>query len=56
MDHMNEWAECVGELGELVKQEKIVYKEHVVKGIDSYVDTVNLLFDGRNNGKLMIEV
>jgi len=35
---------------------KLKSREHVVKGIETFPDTLLMLFDGRNQGKLVIEV
>ncbi len=35
---------------------KLKSREHIVKGIETFPDTLLMLFDGRNQGKLVIEV
>jgi len=35
---------------------KLQSREHIVKGIETFPDTLLMLFDGRNQGKLVIEV
>ena len=56
MDHMDEYPECLAELTDLVKQGKLKYREHVDHGLENYVDVLNLLFEGKNTGKLMLRV
>jgi len=35
---------------------EIIFREHVVKGIDAFPDALAMLFAGRNEGKLLIEL
>ena len=35
---------------------KLVFREHVVKGIERFPEAFDMLFVGANNGKLLIEV
>eukprot|EP00240_Pyramimonas_obovata_P004230 CAMPEP_0118923984 /NCGR_PEP_ID=MMETSP1169-20130426/2317_1 /TAXON_ID=36882 /ORGANISM="Pyramimonas obovata, Strain CCMP722" /LENGTH=353 /DNA_ID=CAMNT_0006865057 /DNA_START=118 /DNA_END=1180 /DNA_ORIENTATION=+ len=50
----------MGEMLEVVKKGiadgKIKYKLDIQKGLESYIDVVNMLYNGSNQGKLMIEV
>ena len=55
-DHMDEYPECLAELTDLVKLGKLKYREHVDQGLENYVDVLNLLFEGKNTGKLMLRV
>jgi hypothetical protein len=57
-DHLAEYfAECMVELGDLVKQGKIKYYEDNRKvGVEEYVHIVNDLYDGKNTGKLMMTI
>ena len=57
-DHVaDEWQEAQKELVELVSAGKIKYAEDVrMGGLEAYVDVVNLLFSGGNNGKLILQI
>jgi NADPH-dependent curcumin reductase CurA len=46
----------LAEVAPLVAQGKIKYVEHVVDGFDNIPDAFLQLFDGRNNGKLVVRV
>lgn len=56
IDHMDELGEAKSELLELVKDGKIRFKEDVRDGLENYVDVVNLLFTGGNDGKLILKI
>ena len=56
MDHMDELQEAKTEILELVQSGKISFKEDVRDGLENYVDVVNLLFSGGNDGKLILKI
>ena len=56
IDHMDELTEAKTELMQLVKEGKVKFKEDVREGLENYVDVVNLLFTGDNNGKLILKI
>jgi NADPH-dependent curcumin reductase CurA len=35
---------------------KLVFREHVLKGIERFPEAFDMLFVGANNGKLLIEI
>ena len=35
---------------------KLVLDEHIVEGIENFPEALRMLFDGRNTGKLMVQV
>ena len=39
-----------------IKDGKIKYKLDVQKGLDKYIDVVNMLYTGANTGKLILEL
>jgi NADPH-dependent curcumin reductase CurA len=53
---MDELQEAKTELLELVKSGKISFKEDIREGLENYVDVVNLLFSGGNDGKLILKI
>lgn len=55
LDYVNEYAEAIAELAELVAQGKLKYQETVVEGFENLPAAVNMLFDGANQGKLIVK-
>jgi NADPH-dependent curcumin reductase CurA len=43
-------------MGKWLAVGRLQSREHVVKGIETFPETLLMLFDGRNEGKLVIEV
>ena len=57
LDFAAEFAAAVQELAPLVLSGRIKHQESVIKGgLDVMVDAVNMLFDGKNNGKLLVDL
>lgn len=52
-EHMPAMLEMVGKG---IKDGKIKYKLDVQKGLDKYIDVVNMLYTGANTGKLILEL
>jgi NADPH-dependent curcumin reductase CurA len=52
-EHMPAMLEMVG-AG--IKEGKIKYKLDVQKGLERYIDVVNMLYTGANSGKLILEL
>ncbi|MBW2942404.1 NADP-dependent oxidoreductase [Zhongshania aquimaris] len=55
-DYLDRFPEAALTIGEWVDAGKIEFKEDVVKGFDNCVTAFNRLFDGSNNGKMLIQV
>jgi len=55
-DYLDRIQEAVTDLGKWLAQGKIQYRVHVVKGLDKAPQAVNMLFDGSNQGKLIVKV
>lgn len=55
-DYYPRAAEALADLSTWLNEGKIVYKEHVVEGLDHFSNTLNMLFTGANTGKLVIKV
>lgn len=53
-DFIEEWPAAVKEMAQWIADGKINVKEHVVKGLDNYVPTLQMLFTGENFGKLIL--
>jgi len=57
LDYLNSYPQALAELIPSVLAGKIKYKEDFREvGIEDYVDTVNLLYSGKNTGKLAIKL
>jgi len=56
MDHKERYAEIVEELSAWLMGGQVQHREHVVQGLESAPAALGMLFDGSNQGKLMIEV
>ena len=35
---------------------RLKFREHVLEGLDTFPDAYEMLFDGRNHGKLLIDI
>ena len=55
-DFAARFPEAFAELMPLVHSGKLTYREHIVRGLEQAPGAVNMLFDGTNRGKLLIEV
>jgi len=54
IDHADEMEEMVSTMKKLKSQGKIKHKVDIREGIHEYVDTVNCLFTGKHEGKLLL--
>ena len=55
-DYFPRAAEAITDLSEWVIEGKIIYKEHIVEGIDGFATALQMLFTGANTGKLVLKV
>ena len=55
-DFEKEYPRGIRDMARWLQDGRIVSHEHVVKGIETFPETLLMLFDGRNQGKLVIEV
>ena len=55
-DFEKEFPRFVRDMSQWLAEGKLQSREHIVKGIETFPDTLLMLFDGRNQGKLVIEV
>ena len=56
MDYLSRYPEAIGALGMWMQQGKLKYRVDVVDGLENAPETLNKLFDGSNQGKLIIKV
>jgi NADPH-dependent curcumin reductase CurA len=55
-DYVPRFGEGQAQLAEWVQAGQMQFKEHIVDGFDNCLDAYNLLFEGKNTGKLMVKV
>jgi len=56
MDYRDRYPEVLAELGDWLMGGRIKHREHIVQGLENAPAALGMLFDGSNQGKLMIEV
>jgi NADPH-dependent curcumin reductase CurA len=55
-DFEKDYPRGIRDMGKWLAEGRLVSREHIVKGIETFPETLLMLFDGRNEGKLVIEV
>lgn len=55
-DNVKEYPIAMKEIGAWIQSGQIKVKEHIVDGIETFPDTLMMLFKGENFGKLMLKV
>jgi NADPH-dependent curcumin reductase CurA len=55
-DYIARYPEAVQEMGDWMAQGKFQTREDIVQGIDNFPDTLLMLFEGKNFGKLILQV
>jgi len=55
-DFAAEYSNAAQEMGQWLAQGRIKAREHIVEGLETFPETLLMLFDGRNQGKLIIKV
>ncbi len=55
-DHFDDVPELLGKLTPYVMSGKIKYRTHILKGLESAIDGLNLFFTGGNKGKLIVKL
>jgi NADPH-dependent curcumin reductase CurA len=55
-DFAERYATAIGEMAGWMKAGKLKSREHIVKGLEKFPETLLMLYSGENNGKLMLEV
>jgi NADPH-dependent curcumin reductase CurA len=56
LDYLDRFPEAIAQLAEWVMAGKIKYREDVVDGLDNVLPTFLRLFEGSNNGKLVLRI
>lgn len=55
-DYANRYSEAVAEMGKWMAEGKFHTREDIVKGIETFPETLMMLFEGKNFGKLILQV
>lgn len=55
-DYNNRAMECLQVLGQWLLAGKLQYRSHIVEGLEKAPEALNMLFDGANKGKLILQV
>ncbi|MBT3479186.1 MAG: NADP-dependent oxidoreductase [Candidatus Marinimicrobia bacterium] len=55
-DFASQYGEAAKQMGQWLAEGKLKSKEHIVEGIDTFPETLLMLFSGENFGKLMLKV
>jgi len=55
-DHWGEVPQLVAKLSPYVQQGKIQYRSHMVEGLASAVEGLQMLFSGDNKGKMIVKL
>jgi len=56
LDYKDRYPEALAELTDWVREGKLAYNEHVLEGAAAAPDAINMLYEGRNEGKLLVRV
>lgn len=55
-DHWHKFADLSQAVAKYLNEGKIKYRAHVLEGLESAMEGINLLFSGGNTGKLMVKL
>ncbi|SEJ76748.1 hypothetical protein SAMN05216201_11745 [Pseudomonas linyingensis] len=55
-DYFDRFPEAIAQVRQWLAEGKITFREQVVDGLEHCLDTFNLLFEGANNGKLIVRL
>ena len=55
-DHFDQAPELLAKLTPYVMSGKIKYRSHILEGLESAIEGLNLFFSGGNKGKLIVKL
>jgi NADPH-dependent curcumin reductase CurA len=55
-DYAARFPEAIMEMMGWMQEGKLLLDEHIVEGIDNFPEALRMLFDGRNKGKLVLQI
>lgn len=56
LDYFPRYMEGVMQLAQWMMEEKLTHKEHIVEGLEKAPTYINYLFEGKNDGKLVVKI
>ena len=56
LDYLDRFEQAIGQLAEWVMEGKLKFREDIVDGLDNVLPTFLRLFDGSNDGKLVLRI
>ncbi|MEM7256255.1 MAG: NADP-dependent oxidoreductase [Pseudomonadota bacterium] len=56
LDYVHRSREALSDLGKWIMDGRLQYKMHIDEGFDNLPTSINKLFEGKNNGKLLVKV
>ena len=55
-DFATDYAQAAREMSQWMADGRLQAREHIVEGLETFPETLLMLFDGSNQGKLIIKV
>ncbi len=55
-DYVDRFPEGIAAMGQWLAEGRLQHREHVVDGLENALDAFQMLFDGRNTGKLVVRI
>ena len=56
LDYFDRFMEGIQQLSQWVIEGKLKHREHIIEGLENAPKAINLLFEGKNTGKLIIKI
>lgn len=56
LDHQDRYPEAVSQLAEWIRDGRVKYQEHILPGIEHAPGAIDMLYSGKNTGKLLVQV
>jgi NADPH-dependent curcumin reductase CurA len=54
--YVDRFPEGIAAMAQWLAEDRLVFKEQVVEGLENALDAFHMLFDGRNTGKLIVKI
>jgi NADPH-dependent curcumin reductase len=55
-DYKNRFELAVRQLSRLIQEKKLIYKEHVLQGLENAPKALQMVMNGENFGKMVVKV
>jgi NADPH-dependent curcumin reductase CurA len=56
LDYAKQFPVAIAQMAGWLADGKLKFSEHVVEGLDQFPEAINMLFSGKNTGKLIVKV